>query len=134
MLLLHTHAIFVLKFCTSNNFSTDIFYTYNFFYHIRSVFSTQDLVELECKFWANKGKNVRYEVRNNRKGYKAGALKQGMLYDYVHQCDFVAVFDADFQPEPDFLMTTVPYLVHNPRIALVQARWEFGKQRSMENT
>ena len=84
-------------------------------------------MELECKFWANKGKNVKYEVRNNRKGYKAGALKQGMLYDYVQQCDFVAVFDADFQPEPDFLIRTVPYLVHDPRVALVQARWEFGK-------
>ncbi|KAG2605320.1 hypothetical protein PVAP13_4NG101500 [Panicum virgatum] len=87
--------------------------------------TVKDLVELECKFWANKGKNVKYEVRNNRKGYKAGALKQGMLYDYVQQCDFVAVFDADFQPEPDFLIRTVPYLVHDPRVALVQARWEF---------
>ncbi|XP_066370734.1 probable glucomannan 4-beta-mannosyltransferase 3 [Miscanthus floridulus] len=87
--------------------------------------TVKDLVELECKFWANKGKNVKYEVRNNRKGYKAGALKQGMLYEYVQQCDFVAVFDADFQPEPDFLMRTVPYLVHNPQIGLVQARWEF---------
>ncbi|PUZ61458.1 hypothetical protein GQ55_4G278600 [Panicum hallii var. hallii] len=87
--------------------------------------TVKDLVELECKFWASKGRNVKYEVRNNRKGYKAGALKQGMLYDYVQQCDFVAVFDADFQPEPDFLMRTVPYLVHDPRVALVQARWEF---------
>ncbi|KAL6606930.1 hypothetical protein ACP70R_042583 [Stipagrostis hirtigluma subsp. patula] len=87
--------------------------------------TVQDLVELECKFWANKGKNVKYEVRNNRKGYKAGALKQGMLHDYVQQCEFVAVFDADFQPEPDFLMRTIPYLAHNPQIALVQARWEF---------
>ncbi|TVU11937.1 hypothetical protein EJB05_45548, partial [Eragrostis curvula] len=87
--------------------------------------TVKDLVELECKFWANKGKNVKYEVRSNRKGYKAGALKQGMLYDYVHQCEFVAVFDADFQPEPDFLLRTVPYLVHDPQIALVQARWEF---------
>ncbi|XP_062233234.1 probable glucomannan 4-beta-mannosyltransferase 3 isoform X2 [Phragmites australis] len=85
----------------------------------------EDLVELECKFWANRGKNIKYEVRNNRKGYKAGALKQGMLHDYVRHCDFVAVFDADFQPEPDFLMRTIPYLVHSPRIALVQARWEF---------
>ncbi|KAJ1258718.1 hypothetical protein BS78_10G097100 [Paspalum vaginatum] len=87
--------------------------------------TVKDLVELECKFWANKGKNVKYEVRNNRKGYKAGALKQGMLYDYAQRCDFVAVFDADFEPEPDFLMRTVPYLVHDPKIALVQARWEF---------
>ncbi|GJN41198.1 hypothetical protein PR202_gn00543 [Eleusine coracana subsp. coracana] len=49
-----------------------------------------------------------------------------MLYEYVQQCEFVAVFDADFQPEPDFLLRTVPYLVHNPQIALVQTRWEFG--------
>ncbi|KAK3128796.1 hypothetical protein QOZ80_6BG0466470 [Eleusine coracana subsp. coracana] len=87
--------------------------------------TVKDLVELECKFWANKGKTVKYEVRRNRKGYKAGALKQGMLYEYVQQCEFVAVFDADFQPEPDFLLRTVPYLVHNPQIALVQTRWEF---------
>lgn len=86
-------------------------------------------MELECQVWANKGKNVKYEVRSNRKGYKAGALKQGMLYDYVQQCEFVVVFDADFQPEPDFLLRTVPYLVHNPQIALVQARWEFGKSK-----
>uniref|UniRef100_A0A8R7QYV4 Glycosyltransferase 2-like domain-containing protein n=1 Tax=Triticum urartu TaxID=4572 RepID=A0A8R7QYV4_TRIUA len=86
----------------------------------------KDLVELECINWAKKGKNVKYEVRNNREGYKAGALKEGMLHAYVQQCDFLAVFDADFQPEPDFLMRTIPYLARNPQIALVQARWEFG--------
>lgn len=84
-------------------------------------------MELECKAWASKGRNINYEVRNNRKGYKAGALKEGMEHSYVHQCDFVAIFDSDFQPEPDFLMRTVPFLVNNPKIALVQARWEFGK-------
>ena len=86
-------------------------------------------MELECTCWAKKGKNVKYEVRNTRKGYKAGALKEGMLHDYVQQCDFLAVFDADFQPEPDFLMRTIPFLARNPQIALVQARWEFGKPK-----
>jgi beta-mannan synthase len=38
----------------------------------------------------------------------------------------VAIFDADFQPEPEFLWRTVPFLVHNPDLALVQARWKFG--------
>jgi beta-mannan synthase len=38
----------------------------------------------------------------------------------------VAIFDADFQPEPDFLWRTIPFLVHNPDIALVQTRWKFG--------
>jgi beta-mannan synthase len=42
------------------------------------------------------------------------------------QCDYVAIFDADFQPEPDFLCQTIPFLVNNPEIGLVQARWTFG--------
>lgn len=86
----------------------------------------QDLVEMECQKWASKGMNIRYEIRDNRNGYKAGALKQGMKHSYVKQCDYVAIFDADFQPEPDFLWRTVPFLVHNPQLALIQARWKFG--------
>ncbi|PKA49068.1 putative mannan synthase 4 [Apostasia shenzhenica] len=85
----------------------------------------KDLVSLECKIWASKGMNVAYEVRDNRKGYKAGALKNGMEHRYAQQCEFVAIFDADFQPEADFLLRTIPYLVSNSQIALVQARWEF---------
>jgi beta-mannan synthase len=38
---------------------------------------------------------------------------------------YVAVFDADFKPEPDFLLRTVPYLEGNPRVGYVQARWVF---------
>ncbi|KAJ6831767.1 putative mannan synthase 11 [Iris pallida] len=83
------------------------------------------LVELECKTWAATGVNVKYEIRDNRSGYKAGALREGMKHYYVNQCDYVAIFDADFQPGPEFLMQTIPFLVHNPDIALVQARWKF---------
>ncbi|XP_024975437.1 glucomannan 4-beta-mannosyltransferase 9-like isoform X2 [Cynara cardunculus var. scolymus] len=83
------------------------------------------LVELECKRWAGKGINIKYEIRDNRNGYKAGALKQGMKHPYVNHCDFVAIFDADFQPDPDFLWRSVPFLAHNPELALVQARWKF---------
>ncbi|KAJ4818030.1 cellulose synthase like [Rhynchospora pubera] len=85
----------------------------------------KDLVELECKKWMKKGINVKYEIRDNRSGYKAGALKEGMTKDYVQDCEYVAIFDADFQPESDFLLQTIPFLVHNPQIALVQARWRF---------
>uniref|UniRef100_A0A0D9VQ04 glucomannan 4-beta-mannosyltransferase n=1 Tax=Leersia perrieri TaxID=77586 RepID=A0A0D9VQ04_9ORYZ len=85
----------------------------------------KDLVELECKDWARKKINIKYEIRDNRKGYKAGALKKGMEHIYAQQCDFVAIFDADFQPESDFLLKTIPFLVHNPKIGLVQTRWEF---------
>ncbi len=82
---------------------------------------------MEVQRWASKGINIRYEIRSNRNGYKAGALKQGMRHDYVQLCDYVAIFDADFQPEPEFLHRTVPFLIHNPELALVQARWKFGR-------
>ncbi|XP_039123983.1 glucomannan 4-beta-mannosyltransferase 9-like [Dioscorea cayenensis subsp. rotundata] len=85
----------------------------------------KDLVEMECGRWASKGINIRYEIRDNRNGYKAGALKEGMKHSYVKQCDYVVIFDADFQPEPDFLWRTIPFLAQNPDLALVQARWKF---------
>ncbi|POO01733.1 Nucleotide-diphospho-sugar transferase [Trema orientale] len=85
----------------------------------------RDLVELECHKWMEKGVNVRYETRNNRNGYKAGALKEGLEKQYVEDCEFVVIFDADFQPERDFLWRTIPYLLENPELGLVQARWKF---------
>ncbi|CAO2211037.1 unnamed protein product [Urochloa humidicola] len=85
----------------------------------------KDLVEMECNRWMSKGVNIKYEVRGNRKGYKAGALKEGLKHDYVKDCQYIAMFDADFQPESDFLLRTIPFLVHNPEIALVQTRWKF---------
>ncbi|KAL0426425.1 UNVERIFIED_CONTAM: Glucomannan 4-beta-mannosyltransferase 1 [Sesamum latifolium] len=69
--------------------------------------------------------NVKYETRNNRNGYKAGALREGLKKHYVEDCEFVVIFDADFQPEEDFLWRTIPYLLENPELALVQARWKF---------
>jgi beta-mannan synthase len=85
------------------------------------------MVRLECERWAHKGINITYQTREDRKGYKAGALKQGMKHGYVRECEYVVIFDADFQPNPDYLHRTIPYLHHNPQIALVQARWRFGK-------
>ncbi|WMV35758.1 hypothetical protein MTR67_029143 [Solanum verrucosum] len=85
----------------------------------------KDLVEKECLRWANKGINIRYQIRENRGGYKAGALKEGLKRDYVKDCEYVVIFDADFRPEPDFLRRAIPFLVHNSEIALVQGRWRF---------
>lgn len=85
----------------------------------------KQLVEMECQRWASKGINITYQIRENRTGYKAGALKEGLKRSYVKHCEYVAIFDADFRPEPDFLRRSIPFLVHNPDIALVQARWRF---------
>ncbi|XP_058083534.1 glucomannan 4-beta-mannosyltransferase 1-like [Magnolia sinica] len=84
-----------------------------------------DMVEFECEKWLEKGVNIKYERRENRNGYKAGALREGLEKQYVKDCEFVAIFDADFQPEPDYLWRTIPFLLHNPDLALVQARWKF---------
>ncbi|XP_058089346.1 glucomannan 4-beta-mannosyltransferase 1-like [Magnolia sinica] len=84
-----------------------------------------DMVEFECEKWLEKGVNIKYERRENRNGYKAGALCEGLEKQYVKDCEFVAIFDADFQPEPDYLWRTIPFLLHNPDLALVQARWKF---------
>jgi cellulose synthase/poly-beta-1,6-N-acetylglucosamine synthase-like glycosyltransferase len=86
-------------------------------------------VRLECKKWESEGITIKSEVRGGfREGFKAGALTAGMKHSYVdeYKCEFVVIFDADFQPEPDFLERTVPFLVHNPEIALVQAGWKYG--------
>ncbi|MED6163519.1 Glucomannan 4-beta-mannosyltransferase 2 [Stylosanthes scabra] len=85
----------------------------------------KEMVEMECKRWASKGINITYQIRENRTGYKAGALKEGLKRSYVKHCEYVAIFDADFRPDPDFLRRAVPFLIGNPEIALVQARWRF---------
>ncbi|MED6206029.1 Glucomannan 4-beta-mannosyltransferase 2 [Stylosanthes scabra] len=85
----------------------------------------KQMVEIECQRWASKGMNITYQIRENRTGYKAGALKEGLKRSYVKHCEYVAIFDADFRPEPDFLRRAIPFLVGNPDMALVQARWRF---------
>ncbi|XP_028808200.1 glucomannan 4-beta-mannosyltransferase 2 [Neltuma alba] len=85
----------------------------------------KQLVEQECLRWASKGINITYQIRENRTGYKAGALKEGLKRSYVKHCEYVAIFDADFRPEPDFLRRAIPFLDGNPDLALVQARWRF---------
>ncbi|XP_050281523.1 glucomannan 4-beta-mannosyltransferase 2 [Quercus robur] len=87
--------------------------------------AVKQMIELECQRWASKGINIRYQIRENRGGYKAGALKEGLKRSYVKHCEYVVIFDADFSPEPDFLRRAIPFLIHNPEIALVQARWRF---------
>ena len=59
--------------------------------------------------------------RTNRSGFKAGALDAGLRA--APEADFVAIFDADFVPEPDFLERATSALVAAAQTAVVQARW-----------
>ncbi|MFQ5945092.1 MAG: glycosyltransferase [Anaerolineae bacterium] len=68
----------------------------------------------------NMGVDIVWIHRSRRTGFKAGALQEGLAQATG---EFLAVFDADFLPPPDFLEATIPYLVADPRAALVQTRW-----------
>ncbi|TKY57929.1 xyloglucan glycosyltransferase 12 [Spatholobus suberectus] len=87
--------------------------------------TTQALIREEVQKWQKEGANIVYRHRVIRTGYKAGNLKSAMSCSYVKDYEFVAIFDADFQPTPDFLKRTVPHFKDNDELGLVQARWSF---------
>jgi cellulose synthase/poly-beta-1,6-N-acetylglucosamine synthase-like glycosyltransferase len=66
------------------------------------------------------GVDVQVMKRTDRTGFKAGNLAFGLSHS---DAPFVAVFDADFEPEADFLRKTVPALVADDGLCFVQARW-----------
>ncbi|KAL6511096.1 putative xyloglucan glycosyltransferase 6 [Orobanche gracilis] len=86
----------------------------------------QSLIKAEVHKWQQRGVHIIYRHRLIRTGYKAGNLRSAMSCDYVKNYEFVAIFDADFQPAPDFLKNTIPYFKGGKDdIALVQTRWAF---------
>ncbi len=60
--------------------------------------------------------------RTNRIGFKAGALQEGLK---VATGEYVAIFDADFLPPADFLRRTLPYMIAEPKVGMVQTRWTY---------
>jgi cellulose synthase/poly-beta-1,6-N-acetylglucosamine synthase-like glycosyltransferase len=69
--------------------------------------------------WRARGYDIELIHRTNRRGFKAGALEEGIK---KATGEFVAVFDADFIPDPNFLRHTVHYFT-NPKVGMVQTRW-----------
>ena len=67
----------------------------------------------------NNGLNIKHITRTNRKGFKAGALKEGLK---IASGEFIAIFDADFLPKPNWLYQTIPYF-KDTKIGVVQTRW-----------
>jgi cellulose synthase/poly-beta-1,6-N-acetylglucosamine synthase-like glycosyltransferase len=65
------------------------------------------------------GFNIHYMSRQDRLGFKAGALRMGMQYA---RGEFIAIFDADFVPPPEFLKKSLKYF-SDPTVGLVQTRW-----------
>ncbi len=84
-----------------------------------SIDETRDIARLAVQRYAAQGFDIKYLHRDDRTGYKAGALDAGLK---VARGRYVAIFDADFVPCPEFLRRTVPYF-SDPRVGMVQARW-----------
>ena len=81
---------------------------------------TVDLIAAKVAEWQAKGIDIAQVRRPERKGFKAGALQYGMK---IAKGEFIAIFDADFVPEKDFLKNTVPHFAHDEKIGVVQSRW-----------
>ena len=60
--------------------------------------------------------------RPDRSGFKSGALAWSLSRT---RSEYVAIFDADFCPYPDFLLRTVPYFLARPHLGMVQTRWSY---------
>ena len=73
----------------------------------------------QIKVLQEQGLDIQHIRRENREGFKAGALKEGLK---IAKGDFVAIFDADFLPASDWLKKTVIYF-KDEEIGVVQTRW-----------
>jgi beta-mannan synthase len=67
------------------------------------------------------GHNVQLVRRDNRSGFKAGAMVDGMQRVEDQGFEYVAIFDADFEPPEDFLYQTIIHMVgcqHNDDVSI----------------
>lgn len=85
-----------------------------------STDETAEVARAKVAQMRQKGFDIKYIHRDDRAGFKAGALDNGLRQA---RGEFLAIFDADFVPNPDFLKRTIHYFT-NPDVAAVQTRWE----------
>ncbi|MGD9331176.1 MAG: glycosyltransferase [Desulfobacterales bacterium] len=91
-----------------------------------STDETRHLVAQKVRRLRQRGVAIQHVMRQTRQGYKAGALRDGLA---AARGEFVAIFDADFVPPPDFLLRSMPFFQDRPRLGLVQARWGHLNQK-----
>ncbi|HUT59566.1 MAG TPA: cellulose synthase family protein [Phycisphaerae bacterium] len=85
-----------------------------------SIDDTRQIARRTVEEARAKGFDVEYIHREDRQGYKAGALANGLR---TAKGEFITIFDADFAPRPDFLQRTVHYFT-DPKVCVVQSRWD----------
>jgi cellulose synthase/poly-beta-1,6-N-acetylglucosamine synthase-like glycosyltransferase len=85
--------------------------------------STDETVQITEKIVEEKSKegfDIKHIKRINREGFKAGALKEAMK---TAKGEFIAIFDADFIPQKEFLRKTLAFFT-DEKVGMVQTRWE----------
>src|SRR5580700_9227039 len=90
-----------------------------------STDETQEVARNCVERYQRLGLPIFYIHRNNREGFKAGALQEGLK---VARGEHIAIFDADFIPQADFLRRTIPYFLDpasEGKIGMVQTRWTY---------
>ncbi len=85
-----------------------------------STDESYDLIAEKIRLLRRQGIDIHHIRRNDRSGFKAGALHHGLE---SASGDFVAIFDADFIPPPDFLLRAMPFFLADARLGIVQGRW-----------
>lgn len=81
---------------------------------------TCELVDKVAAELRKEGVNISVVRREDRSGFKAGALAYGME---LSEARYIAIFDADFIPPSDFLRLTIPHFYDQEKCAVVQGRW-----------
>lgn len=79
----------------------------------------QEVTELVQRC-SKQGFRIEVLRRDDRQGFKAGALQAAL--ERTDE-EYIVIFDADFIPPPDFLTRTVPYLIQDEKLGIVQSRW-----------
>jgi len=85
-----------------------------------STDETKELAAARVAHHQAAGVDIQHIHRQDRSGYKAGALQKGLEQA---SGKFVAIFDADFVPRPTFLQETIPHFVVDANLGMVQTRW-----------
>ncbi|MDH5675571.1 MAG: glycosyltransferase [Myxococcales bacterium] len=84
-----------------------------------STDETTEIARKKSEELVARGFDVTFRHRDNRKGYKAGALEEGL---HEAKGDYVMVFDADFVPTPSIIRDLIDHFT-DPKVGMVQARW-----------
>ena len=84
-----------------------------------STDETASIARATVATYAAQGFDIHYVHRDDRTGFKAGALENGMK---TAKGNLIAIFDADFVPKPDFLRKLIDYFT-DPIVGCAQMRW-----------